>query len=157
MNWKNGIIHDCTVTTLQRYEDSRGWLAELFRHDELPVDNHPVMAYVSSTHKGITRGPHEHVEQTDLFIFFDGSFRVYLWDHRKGSVSYGVRQIIDAGENAPTKILVPPGVIHAYCNVGTSDAWIINCPNQLYAGKNKSGLVDEIRWEEKTDHNLIID
>ncbi|MCY4170252.1 MAG: dTDP-4-dehydrorhamnose 3,5-epimerase family protein [Bacteroidetes bacterium] len=157
MKWHSGIVHDCNLIPLNRYEDSRGWLSELFRHDELPVDIHPAMAYVSLTHQGITRGPHEHVHQTDLFIFFHGSFRVYLWDHRKDSLSYGIRQTIDAGKNRPLKLVVPPGVIHAYRNMGTSDALVINCPNQLYAGKQKLDPIDEIRWEERTDHNLIID
>ena len=37
---------------LVRYEDSRGWLAEIFRQDELPVEHHPVMAYISVTSRG---------------------------------------------------------------------------------------------------------
>ncbi len=157
MIWNNGRVHDCEVTHLGRYDDHRGWLSELFRQDELPIDIHPVMAYISLTRTGITRGPHEHMDQTDLFVFFHGSFRIYLWDNRRGSSTYLTRQIIDAGEVAPTKILVPPGVIHAYRNVGKSDAYVINCPNRLYAGKNKLHPIDEIRWEERADHNLMID
>src|SRR5262249_23961925 len=48
---------------LKQFADARGWLVELFRDDELPVEYHPAMAYVSLTEPGIARGPHEHVDQ----------------------------------------------------------------------------------------------
>jgi dTDP-4-dehydrorhamnose 3,5-epimerase len=43
---------------------------------------------------------------------------------------------------------VPPGVVHAYRNVGDDDAFVLNFPDRLYAGKNKAEPVDEIRHEE---------
>ena len=50
------------------------------------------MAYVSLTHPGVSRGPHEHVEQADYFCFIgSGVSRVYLWDARKGSPTFGCR------------------------------------------------------------------
>lgn len=157
MNWKPGTIDDCIVRSLVRHEDSRGWLSEIFRYDELESEFYPAMAYVSLTHAGITRGPHEHHDQTDLFAFLSGSFRLYLWDDRKESATYEARQVLDTGEDSPTTVLIPPGVIHAYRNIGTSDAVVINCPNRLYAGEGKKEPVDEIRWEDQPHHNLIID
>jgi len=157
MTWNSGTVHDCIVTSLPQYKDQRGWLSEIFRHDELLKDVHPAMAYVSLTHAGVTRGPHEHIYQTDLFAFVSGSFRLYLWDHRADSTTYGIRQVLDTGANAPTTVLVPPGVIHAYRNTGKSDALVINCPNQLYAGQHKTAPIDEIRWEECSHPNLILD
>ena len=43
---------------------------------------------------------------------------------------------------------VPPGVVHAYRNVGSSDAFVLNFPDKLYAGWGKKEPVDEIRHEE---------
>lgn len=157
MNWRTGVVHDCIVRPLPRYTDQRGWLSEIFRYDELEKEFHPVMAYVSSTRTGITRGPHEHRYQTDLFAFLNGSFRIYLWDDRKESPTHGIRQVLDTGVKSPTAVLIPPGVIHAYRNTGASDALVINCPNRLYAGRGKMDPVDEIRWEERPDRNLILD
>ncbi len=157
MNWIPGNVHDCIVRPLPCYTDERGWLSEIFRHDELEPKFHPVMAYVSLTCAGITRGPHEHRDQTDLFAFLNGSFRLYLWDPRKDSPTCGMRQVLDTGAESPTTVMIPPGVIHAYRNTGTSDALVLNCPNRLYAGEGKLDPVDEIRWEERPDHNLILD
>ena len=60
-----GAINGVIVRPLSRFNDSRGWLIELFRVDEWPAEFHPVMAYISSTLPGVTRGPHEHVDQAD--------------------------------------------------------------------------------------------
>ncbi|HEY6009808.1 MAG TPA: dTDP-4-dehydrorhamnose 3,5-epimerase, partial [Geobacteraceae bacterium] len=74
-----GRIHDVVVRPLAKYLDERGWLAELYRSDELPADVMPVMAYISMTQPGVARGPHEHVDQTDYFCFIGPSnFKVYL-------------------------------------------------------------------------------
>ncbi len=156
MDWQDAPIDGCRVTPLRKFSDARGWLAEFFRHDELPAARHPVMGYISMTHPGVARGPHEHTAQTDLFVFFDGTFRLYLWDTREDSPTYGHRQVMDLGRERPAVALVPPGVVHAYRNVGLEEAMIINCPNQLYAGEGKKGPVDEIRHEERLDTRFVM-
>lgn len=157
LNWTDGNISDCIIKPLSIHSDSRGWLAEVFRHDELETEHLPEMAYISSTLPGTTRGPHEHVSQTDLFAFFSGHIRLYLWDARKSSESFGTRMIITVGEENPAIALVPPGVVHAYKNIGPGSALILNCPNKLYAGPGRSEPVDEIRHEEQTNSIFLID
>lgn len=84
MLYKEGAIEGIIWKSLSIYKDQRGWLSELFRHDDLPQEFHPVMAYISMTEPGIARGPHEHYEQADCFCFIGPSnFKVYLWDARK--------------------------------------------------------------------------
>jgi dTDP-4-dehydrorhamnose 3,5-epimerase len=107
------------------------------------------MAYISETKPGVTRGPHEHYDQSDYFAFIGpGTFAVHLWDSRPQSPTYGnyVRQL--AGEHEPLTMVIPPGVVHAYQNIGDGDGWVFNAPNRLYAGEGKRGPVDEIRHEE---------
>lgn len=157
MNWQEGPIAGCIIRPLRRFEDSRGWLAEFFRQDELDPTVYPVMGYLSLTHPGVTRGPHEHRKQTDLFVFFHGQLRLYLWDTRPDSPTYGYRQVLDVGEVNPVIVLVPPGVVHAYRNTGTEPALLINCPNQLYAGWGRKEAVDEIRHENRPDHPFTMD
>ncbi len=85
-----GPIDGVTFRPLAPHKDHRGWLIELYREDELPADQHPVMAYVSETLPGVARGPHEHVDQTDYFAFVGpGDFLLYLWDARPASPTYG--------------------------------------------------------------------
>ena len=139
-------IEGVVIIELKRFTDSRGWLTELFREDELPEGFSPVMGYVSLTHPGVARGPHEHVHQTDGFAFLSGSFEITLWENRQGRVR--AKYVVVAGEEHPCFLTVPPGVVHAYRNIGKADAIVLNFPNQLYAGFGKGNPVDEIRHEE---------
>ena len=91
---ERGPIHDVAWIPLKFFTDPRGWLVELFRNDLVPPQFHPVMAYVSMTKPGVARGPHEHVDQADYFCFTGPStFRVYLWDARKGSPTFGAKEV----------------------------------------------------------------
>ena len=61
MQWVEGDIDGLEIVLVDPYTDDRGWLIELFRSDETEPDLSPAMAYISLTHAGVTRGPHEHV------------------------------------------------------------------------------------------------
>ncbi len=139
-------IEGVVIRPLRRFCDQRGWLAEVFRDDDLPGGFRPVMGYVSVTHPGVARGPHEHQDQTDGFCFLSGTFRLTLWESRDGKPPR--REVYDFGEDAPTFVAVPPGVVHAYQNVGPADAYVLNFPDRLYAGWGKTEPVDEIRHED---------
>lgn len=148
----NGVI----IKKIAKNSDSRGWLAEIYRSDE--TDFQPAMSYISVTKPGIIRGPHEHKEQSDCFIFIGpGNFELYLWDWRENSATKGEQVKIEVGENNPVLVIVPPGVVHGYKCVGQVDGWCINLPDKLYGGKNKNQAIDEIRWESdpKSPYKII--
>jgi dTDP-4-dehydrorhamnose 3,5-epimerase len=107
------------------------------------------MSYLSVTHPGIARGPHEHRQQTDGFAFIDGTYELHLWENRPGMPEK--RITLSVGMANPMLVLVPPGVVHAYKNVGDSDAFVLNFPDTLYAGWGRSEPVDEIRHESDPD------
>ena len=48
-------IEGVVIFPIERVEDDRGWLVELFRNDCLEYWHQPVMAYVSQTKPGVTR------------------------------------------------------------------------------------------------------
>jgi dTDP-4-dehydrorhamnose 3,5-epimerase len=150
--FKQGEINDVVVRPLRKFNDNRGWLAELFRHDELETEFYPVMAYTSSTNPGVTRGPHEHVDQADLFCFIGPSnFKLRLWDNRPESTTFNNVMTLIVGEDDPKSVLIPAGVVHAYQNVGQVDGIVFNCPNRLYMGVDKKEPIDEIRHEDDPD------
>jgi dTDP-4-dehydrorhamnose 3,5-epimerase len=158
MHFTPGIVAGVVWKELSKYHDRRGWLCELFRQDELDKQFVPVMAYASVTEPGITRGPHEHVDQADYFCFFGPSdFKLYLWDTRPFSRSRGIVQVEIIGASRPTAVIVPPGVVHAYRNVGDVPGLVFNCPNRLYKGWGKSDPVDEIRHEDIVNSPFVMD
>lgn len=136
----SGVI----LTELPIHSDPRGWLTEVWRADE--SDHQPLMAYVSLTQPGVTRGPHEHREQADYFVFLTGEWRVELHDNRRESESAG--EVEEIRMSRPVSLIVPPGVIHSYTNIGDSDGLVLNLPDRLYAGWGRGGSVDEIRYED---------
>ena len=138
----DGVI----IRPLKSMADARGRLMELFREDELPAGFEPAMGYISVTHPGVARGPHEHSEQSDGFCFTDGSYEITLWENRTGKSA--IKETHRAVQRYPVFMVIPPGVVHAYKNVGDRDAYVLNFPNRLYAGRGRSEPVDEIRHEE---------
>lgn len=145
---KNGEIPGVILHPLIIHSDPRGWLVELFRHDGLPAGFRPEMSYLSMTLPGKIRGPHEHAHQTDLFCFVGPSmFRLYLWDNRSGAPNYRRLFYSEFGEKVAMAVLVPPGVVHAYKNIGALPGMVFNAPDRLYGGMNRNEPIDEIRWE----------
>jgi len=145
----NGVV----IRELSQFHDDRGWLVETFRKDE--IDYIPVMSYVSMTRPGISRGPHEHVQQSDYFCFFS-DFRLYLWDNRKDSATYQQHLVFDL-RGRPHIAIVPPGVVHAYKNIGQTEGLVINMPDMLYKGEGKTLPVDEVRYENDPSSPYRID
>lgn len=144
------MIQNIVIKKLNKFEDARGWLAEIYRQDE--TSYRPSMSYVSVTKPRASRGPHEHERQTDCFIFLGpGDFELHLWDRQPGSQTEGQHMKLEVGEKNPTMVIVPPGVVHGYKCVSEKDGWCINLPDKLYKGEGKREAVDEIRWEDRED------
>lgn len=151
-------INDVVVYPLKKFADERGWLAELFRHDQIDAEFYPAMSYLSFTKPGITRGPHEHIDQADLFCFIGPSvFKLRLWDNRENSSTYRSMMTLFPGADNAQAVIVPKGVVHAYKNIGPEDGMVINCPNRLYKGENYGDEIDEVRHEDDPGTIFIVD
>ena len=158
MQFRDGSIEGVVWKPLKKFNDSRGWLFELFRIDEVAEEFRPTMAYISMTQIGIARGPHEHRDQADYFCFLGPSdFKVYLWDNRETSPTFRCKQVRVVGESDPAKLIIPAGVVHAYRNVGSGQGIVFNCPNRLYMGWGRKEPVDEIRHEDMTTSPYQLD
>ncbi len=154
----DGPIYGVVFKAIQLHTDPRGWLAEIYREDELPSEIHPVMSYLSETLPGMIRGPHEHATQTDYFAFIGpGDFMLYLWDARRESPTWANRIKVVVGQSNRQIVIVPPGVIHAYKNIDSVPGWVLNHPNRLFSGAGRKEEVDEIRHENRPDNPFILD
>lgn len=154
-----GKIHDVIVYPIKKFVDERGWLAELFRHDDIAEEFYPAMAYISVTEPLVQRGPHEHIDQTDLFCFLGaGNFKMRMWDNRADSPTYCFVMTLFVGADNPQAIIVPKGVVHAYRNTSAIEKGVvINCPNRLFMGAGKKEAIDEIRHEDDPETIYTMD
>ncbi len=153
-----GPIVGVLLKPLRKFADARGWLSEIFRDDELPEGFRPAMSYVSQTLPGVLRGPHEHVDQADLFCWLGpGTFKLTLWDNRPNSPTYRHRLEAVFGADAPGTALIPKGVVHCYRCISEEPGLVINCPDRLYMGAGKRDPVDEIRHEDDPANPFVLD
>ncbi|MBI4703161.1 MAG: glucose-1-phosphate thymidylyltransferase [Deltaproteobacteria bacterium] len=126
------IMQHSSVTDIARLEDSL-------------LGRRVVVRPGASRH---TRGPHEHVHQTDWFCFLGPSrFLLVLWDNRPSSPTCGNSMRLVVGEDNPAGVIVPPGVVHGYRNVGEKDGLVLNFPDRLFQGAGRREPVDEVRHE----------
>jgi dTDP-4-dehydrorhamnose 3,5-epimerase len=153
MQFKKGEIEGVNIHQFMKYSDDRGFIIEAIRADHFLNRFSLVMSYVSFTKPGITRGPHEHILQKDIFCFIGpGNFKIKLWDNRKNSKTFRNCMEINGGEKILIRIIVPPGVVHGYRNISKEkNGMVINYPDKLYRGWGKKEKVDEIRHEDKED------
>ena len=161
-------INDVIAERANQYSDERGFLIEAFRIDDWDLNEIYTlkdgtyvgcpMSYISATIAGQVRGPHEHEDQTDVFLFVGSSkFQIELWDNRPNSDTYENRMKIIAHNSAPLLVVIPPGVVHGYKNIGDALGYVINMPNKLYAGWGKEEEIDEIRWENDENSPFKMD
>ena len=64
---------------------------------------------------------------------------------------------IAVGASNKQGVIVPPGVVHAYKNVGPVPGWVFNGPNRLFAGRGRREPIDEIRHEDRPDSPFVFD
>jgi glucose-1-phosphate thymidylyltransferase len=94
--------------TLPRFEDARGWLAEIARTSNLPK---PIrQTNVSFSRKGTIRGLHYHERgQDDLFVCLQGRARVVALDRETGETFCE-----DIGEGNFAAVYVPGNLAHGF-------------------------------------------
>ncbi|HMI99391.1 MAG TPA: dTDP-4-dehydrorhamnose 3,5-epimerase family protein [Gaiellaceae bacterium] len=93
---------------LQRFEDERGWFAEIYRASWL--EKSIKQTNVSFSLKGVIRGLHYHQRgQDDLFFCLGGKLRVVVLDLETGETFTE-----DIGDGNPTAIYVPGRCAHGF-------------------------------------------
>lgn len=99
---------------LKRFEDERGWFAELARASGLPKPIRQVN--LSRSRRGVIRGLHYHERgQDDVFVCLQGSVRVVVLDRTTGEAFSE-----DIGDDNPVAIYIPG--VHAHGYEALSDA-----------------------------------
>lgn len=97
------------------YPDPRGSFRELFRREWLPdLFDDQFQVNCSISHRGVLRGLHYHLRQTDLWIPVSGLLRTGLVDARRDSPTFGASVVLEMGAENPFGLLIPPGVAHGY-------------------------------------------
>ena len=115
--------------------DGRGNLVVLMsdRHGEDQVTPH---VYLVTAAARSVRAWVYHKRQSDRLAFTKGLLRVVLFDLRPDSPTYGVLNVIDAGEANKLQLTIPPFVVHAVQNPTDEDTIFVNMPTRAYDPSN---------------------
>lgn len=126
-----GKIEGVTVKQLVRHPDDRGFFQEILRDDDNLLRRFG-QASLSMSYPGVIKAFHYHERQDDLWFFPVGSAEVVLHDLRSDSPSYGVTQVLYAGEDYPVLIVIPVGVAHGYRVLGSKPLMIVYFTTESY-------------------------
>ena len=102
------MIPGVEVIPLRRFEDERGWFAELRRDSRLP--RRTVQTNLSFSRRGVIRGLHFHERgQDDLFVCLSGNARVVVLDRESGETF-----TLDIGDDNPVAVWIPGHHAHGF-------------------------------------------
>jgi glucose-1-phosphate thymidylyltransferase len=132
------------VMPLQRYDDTRGWLAEVARQSGLPKPTH--QTNVSFSRKGTIRGLHYHERgQDDLFVCLNGRVRVVALNRDTGETFSE-----DIGDDNFAAVYIPGNLAHGF--EALTDALLLYHVSEEYDPRNP----DEhgIPWDDPRVRHL---
>jgi dTDP-4-dehydrorhamnose 3,5-epimerase len=95
------------VIPLRRFDDERGWLAEIARASRLPERLR--QTNVSFSRQGTIRGLHYHERQSDLFVCLQGRARVVALDRDTGETFSE-----DIGDGNFAAVYMPGNLAHGF-------------------------------------------
>ena len=114
---------DLKITTfkLQRHEDARGYLEEVFKPYMLPREHRDFgQCFLTTAKPGVVKGNHWHKFKYELFYMVKGEAIVYFKDLETQEV-----QEVLLSDKHPQVLVIPPGPLHAIKNIGNSEFYLM--------------------------------
>jgi len=136
------LIEGVKVKKLKVIPDERGRLMEMLRCDDEFFSKFG-QVYMTTAYPGVVKGWHYHKIQADNMVVVKGMMKVVLYDGRENSKSYKEINEFFIGENNPSLVHIPAGVMHGFKCISESEAICVNIPTEPYNYENP----DEYRVE----------
>ncbi len=111
------MIH---IKKLKIHKDSRGWLAEILRREEIDTNKEFGQFYITTARPGIVRANHYHKRKTEWFCIVKGKGKLVLKDLKTNEI-----QEIIIGEGNMVTVKIPPNVAHGAENIGKGTMYLL--------------------------------
>ena len=122
------VLDRVQVRRLHPHRDSRGGLLKILMRQHLPTEKREFgEIYISWAEPGEIKANHYHEQTTEWFCLLQGRARLALVDP-----SSGERQELDLRADEPVVVTVPPGVAHAFQNMGDTAAHLLAYADRPY-------------------------
>ncbi|HLC59848.1 MAG TPA: dTDP-4-dehydrorhamnose 3,5-epimerase family protein [Candidatus Nanoarchaeia archaeon] len=107
------------IKNLKMYVDNRGWLAEIFRPEDV---NNTMNGQVTITtaHPGIVKANHYHKKMNEWYCVIKGKMHLVLKDMKSGE-----KKEIMLSEDDLKIIKISPGLAHGFRNVGDDMLFVL--------------------------------
>lgn len=100
---------------LRPHQDPRGSVTELFRQSWSCADEPaPVQWNLLRSAGNVLRGVHVHLTHFDNLVVLEGTMHLGLCDLRADSPQFGQGSLLELRGDAPTMVVIPPGVAHGF-------------------------------------------
>ncbi|MCF7906722.1 dTDP-4-dehydrorhamnose 3,5-epimerase family protein [Patescibacteria group bacterium] len=129
------MLEEVKVKKIKRFADDRGFFSEIIKEGEETFRSIKQTSY-TETYPGVIKAFHWHRKQYDVWFPIKGSIQIVLYDLRKDSSTFKQTQVIYAGEDNPSLILIPPGVAHGYRVLGSQRAGLFYHTSEAYDPNN---------------------
>jgi dTDP-4-dehydrorhamnose 3,5-epimerase len=132
-------IEGVLLTPLKNVGDERGRVMHVLRSDA-PFFEKFGEVYISAIFPGVTKGWKLHTVASGNLAVPIGALRFVLHDTRKDSPTFGAFDDITIGEENYQLLTVPPGVVYAWRNAGSTTAYVINCSTEVWTPEESTNL-----------------
>jgi len=133
-------IEKVRVVELKKKSDDRGYFCELIQGRDVSVRNGFGLVYITqAAASGVIKGNHYHRRKTEWFCVIKGSAELYLKDNNDSSTMN-----IEMGEEDLKMVEVPPGIIHAFKNIGSGEMILLAYISESYDPDNPDTFIEKI-------------
>jgi len=130
-----------------------GHLTEVARASWDVLGGPLVEVHVTTTLPGRARAWGLHERGTDRLFVASGLVKIVVFDGRKASPTQGRINEFVLSERNPGLVIVPPHLYHGWMNIGTTEAIIINMPDQMYDHEAPDAL--DLPWDSEAARRII--
>jgi UDP-2-acetamido-2,6-beta-L-arabino-hexul-4-ose reductase len=116
---------DIQTKSLEKHVDSRGYLIEILKDNEITEEIKQVYSSVSKP--GAVRGNHYHMKKIEWLSVIRGKARMLCEDNNKKE-----KEELIISADTPMIIKINPYVSHAIQNIGNEDMYLLVIANKVF-------------------------
>ncbi|NPA90719.1 MAG: cupin domain-containing protein [Chloroflexi bacterium] len=121
-------LKDVEIRSLTPHRDARGGLVKILMRHHLPQGQQTFgEIYISWAAPGAVKANHYHRETHEWFCLLLGEIELVLEDPETGE-----RRVLHLRAEDPKVVMVPPGIAHAFRNVGNGEAHLLAYADRPY-------------------------
>lgn len=142
---RKSIISGCTIATLPRYDDERGFFHKVYQKsyfDKYLKGFTIAEGYITRSKKGVLRGMHFQVPPSDhskVVICLEGEVHDVFLDLRRGH-TYGQHDAVTLSHNNVNAIFLPAGIAHGFLTL-SEEAALLYLVSTEHDPQNDMGIM----------------